>query len=43
VTAGFDKYHNTFGDWLITQVAADGTTQNGVLKVPATAVASYKA
>src|SRR5260370_35124015 len=35
VTAGFDKYRNTFGDWLVTQVGADGTTQNGVLKVPA--------
>ncbi len=42
VTAGFDRYHNTFGDWLVTQVGADGTTQNGILKVPATAVASYK-
>ena len=42
VTAGFDRYRNTFGDWLVTQVGADGTTQNGILKVPATAVASYK-
>jgi branched-chain amino acid transport system substrate-binding protein len=42
VTAGFDKYRNTFGDWLVTQVGADGTTQNGIMKVPATAVAQYK-
>jgi hypothetical protein len=28
-TAGFDRYHNTFGDWLVTQVGADGTTQKG--------------
>ncbi len=41
-TNDFDKYHNTFGDWAITQVASDGTTQREVMKVPASAVASYK-
>jgi hypothetical protein len=29
VTAGFDKYRNTSGDWLITQVGTDGKTQTG--------------
>ena len=38
----FNQYHNTFGDWVITQVGSDGTTQREVLKVPASAVASYK-
>src|SRR5258708_18706057 len=38
----FNQYHNTFGDWVITQVASDGTAQREVLKVPASAVASYK-
>ena len=42
VTAGFDKYRNTSGDWLITQVGTDGKTQNGILKVPASVVLSYK-
>jgi hypothetical protein len=41
VMAGFDKDQNTFGDWLITQGRPDGTSKNGILKVPASVVASY--
>src|SRR5260370_33250745 len=41
VTAGFDKYRNTFGDWLVTQVGSDGTTQNGILKVSASAAGPH--
>jgi ABC-type branched-subunit amino acid transport system substrate-binding protein len=39
----FDQYHNTFGDWDITQFNADASSSTVVLHVPADAIAKYMA